>query len=118
MNSITPIFRIFEEAKAREFYIDWLSFKIDFEHRFEENTPIYIGISKGDICIHLSEHHGDGTPASKVLVLYNEVEKFCQELEDKKYKYYRPSIETTFWESMCMEVCDPFGNKLLFYKKV
>jgi catechol 2,3-dioxygenase-like lactoylglutathione lyase family enzyme len=30
-----PILRIFDEAKARAFYVDWLGFKVDWEHRFE-----------------------------------------------------------------------------------
>ena len=28
-----PILRIFDEAKAREFYVGFLGFKIDWEHR-------------------------------------------------------------------------------------
>ena len=34
-----PIFRIFDEQKAMEFYIDFLGFALDWEHRFEENFP-------------------------------------------------------------------------------
>ena len=47
-HSTVPVLRIFDEAKARGFYIDWLGFKIDFEHRFEEISPIYMGIYTGD----------------------------------------------------------------------
>lgn len=52
--AIVPILRIFDEAKAREFYLDWLGFKQEFEPRFEPDTPIYMGIALGDILIHLS----------------------------------------------------------------
>jgi hypothetical protein len=38
-HSVVPILRSFDEAKAREFYIDWLCFKVDFAHRFEPGTP-------------------------------------------------------------------------------
>ena len=51
-------------AKAKEFYMDWPDLKIEFEHKFEENTPYYIGIKRDNIEIHLSEHHGDATPGS------------------------------------------------------
>ena len=34
-----PILRIFDVSKAKEFYIDWLGFKINFEH-----PPITIGV--------------------------------------------------------------------------
>lgn len=30
-----PVLRIFDEAKAREFYLDWLGCTLDFKHRFE-----------------------------------------------------------------------------------
>ncbi|MEC9103397.1 MAG: glyoxalase superfamily protein, partial [Pseudomonadota bacterium] len=29
-----PIFRSFDESTARAFYLDWLGFKVQFEHRF------------------------------------------------------------------------------------
>jgi Glyoxalase superfamily protein len=32
-----PILRIFDVGKAREFYIDFLGFQIDWEHRFNED---------------------------------------------------------------------------------
>jgi catechol 2,3-dioxygenase-like lactoylglutathione lyase family enzyme len=32
---ITPILRIFDDAKAREFYVGYLGFEVDWEHRFE-----------------------------------------------------------------------------------
>ena len=35
-----PILRIFDVTRAKEFYIDWLRFKIDFEHQFEETHHI------------------------------------------------------------------------------
>ena len=58
------IFRIFSLDKAREFYLDFLGFKVDWEHRFEPDAPVYMQISRDGLVIHLSEHHGDGTPGS------------------------------------------------------
>lgn len=46
MTRPVPIFRIFDEAKAREFYIDYLGFTIDFEHRFEDDSPLYMGVAR------------------------------------------------------------------------
>ncbi|HET9746351.1 MAG TPA: glyoxalase superfamily protein [Chitinophagaceae bacterium] len=114
-----PILRIFDVAKAKEFYIDWLGFKIDFEHQFEENTPYYIGISRDDVQLHLSEHHGDATPGSKVFIICNDIKKFHEELQSRPYKYYRPALVETFYGSWEIAVQDPFGNRLSFneYKK-
>jgi len=42
----TPILRIFDETKAKEFYVDFLGFKVDWEHRFEELTAIYANLKR------------------------------------------------------------------------
>jgi len=38
----TPILRIFD--KAKEFYVDFLGFKVDWEHRFEDDLPLWESI--------------------------------------------------------------------------
>jgi len=110
----TPIFRIFDEAKAKEFYIDFLGFKVDWEHRFEENLPLYMQISKDGCVIHLSEHHGDCSPGAAIRIETNELEAFQRQLLAKQYKYARPGIQDMPWGSKDMSVSDPFGNRLTF----
>ena len=106
----TPIFRIFDEAKAKEFYVGFLGFKVDWEHRFEEHAPLYMQISKDACIIHLSEHHGDGSPGAAVRIETDELESFHKQLLDKHYKYGRPGIEAMPWGSKDMTIRDPFGN--------
>jgi catechol 2,3-dioxygenase-like lactoylglutathione lyase family enzyme len=113
-----PILRIFDVAKAKEFYIDWLGFKIEFEHQFEVNTPFYIGISRDNIQIHLSEHHGDATPGSKVFIVCDEIQKIHEELQSRPYKYYRPGLGETFYGTLELAVQDPFGNRLSFNESI
>ena len=48
--------------KAREFYIEFLGFAVDWEHRFEGVAPVYMQVSRGNLVLHLSEHHGDACP--------------------------------------------------------
>jgi hypothetical protein len=38
-NSVIAILRIFDIAKADEFSLDVLGFKVDRDHRFDENAP-------------------------------------------------------------------------------
>ena len=109
-----PIFRIFDEGKAREFYIGWLGFTIEWEHRFEASMPLYMCIKKDDIQIHLSEHYGDATPGSKVFIICNDIKNYYAELQSRPYNYYRPGLEKTFYGALCIEVHDPFGNRLSF----
>lgn len=44
----TPILRIFDEEKAREFYVNFLGFRVDWEHRFEEGLPLHANL-KGSL---------------------------------------------------------------------
>ena len=44
---VVPTFRIFSLEKAREFYLDFLGFKIDWEHRFDPTAPVYMQVSRG-----------------------------------------------------------------------
>lgn len=113
-NKVIPVLRIFDVAKAREFYVDWLGFSIDWEHRFEAHFPLYMQISLGDIVLHLTEHYGDCTPGAKVFIQTRNVEALHQELLAKNYKYYKPAVEIAPWNARTMELVDPFGNKLLF----
>jgi len=110
----TPILRFFDEQKAREFYVEFLGFKVDWKHRFEEGTPLYMQISKGQCVIHLSEHHGDCSPGAAMRIETSDLESFHQELADKQYKYARPGIVKMPWGSSDMSIHDPFGNRLTF----
>lgn len=67
--SVVPILRIFDVAKADEFYQGFLGFKVDWDHRFDDNAPLYRQVSRGDLVLHLSEHHGDGSPGARLRVM-------------------------------------------------
>jgi catechol 2,3-dioxygenase-like lactoylglutathione lyase family enzyme len=109
-----PVLRIFDVQKAREFYVEFLGFHVDWEHRFAANAPLYMQISRGACRLHLSEHHGDGCPGATVFVRVTGLEPFQHELAATDYAYMRPSIEMAPWNAKLMEVIDPFGNRLRF----
>ncbi|WP_101759024.1 glyoxalase superfamily protein [Oceanicoccus sp. KOV_DT_Chl] len=108
-----PIFRSFDEKKAKEFYIEFLEFKLDWEHRFEAGLPLYMQISKGGCVIHVTEHHGDSSPGSSIRVEIDELDAFHQHLYNKQYEYSRPEIKEQPW-GRDMSIADPFGNKVIF----
>jgi catechol 2,3-dioxygenase-like lactoylglutathione lyase family enzyme len=109
-----PILRIFDVPKAQAFYLDYLGFHADWEHRFEPALPLYMQISRGACVLHLSEHHGDATPGSTVFLRVRGLEAFHAELARKDYRYQRPGIATAPWNARLMELTDPFGNRLRF----
>jgi uncharacterized glyoxalase superfamily protein PhnB len=109
-----PILRIFAVEKAMEFYVDFLGFKVDWEHRFGDNFPLYAQVSRGSLRLHLSEHHGDASPGSTVFVWMRGIAAYHAELLGKHYRYNRPGLEDAPWDAKAMEVSDPFGNRIRF----
>ena len=109
-----PILRSFDEAKAREFYLDFLGFSVDFEHRFTPDLPLYMGVSRAGLTLHISEHYGDALPGGAVFIETTGLHDFHAELIAKEYKFLRPGIGDAPWNAWCMNLIDPFGNKLRF----
>ena len=109
-----PILRIFSEEKAREYYVGFLGFTVDWEHRFADDAPLYMQVSRGRLVLHLSEHHGDACPGGTVFVRLTGVEEYHRELIAKDYRYNRPGLEHAAWNARLMEVIDPFGNRIRF----
>ena len=118
MGPVVPILRILDVAKAWEFYRDLLGFNVDWEHRFAPELPLYMQISRAGAILHLSEHHGDGTPGSHVRIETNELTAYNASLLAKRYGYARPGIKTQEWGEQSMTVADPFGNRLTFYQRI
>ncbi len=110
-NAVVPILRVFDVDKARQFYVDYLGFSIDWEHRFTDAAPLYMQVSRGGLVLHLSEHHGDGTPGSVVYVETHGVRTYHAELQKKEYQYLSPGVEVDEIGT-CMTLLDPFGNTL------
>ena len=111
---VVPRLRIFDVAKAREFYLGYLGMSVVFEHRFGEDFPLFMGVSRDGLVLHLSEHHGDGSPGTAFRIVIAGLDDLHRELAAKSYRYAHPSIETTEWGSRDMTVIDPFGNRLTF----
>jgi len=113
-----PVLRMFDVVKTREFYIDYLGFSVDFEHRFHDDAPLFMGMSRDGLTFFLSEHHGDGSPGSHVVVQMRGVDDLHRELAAKKYRYMNPGIQTQEWGTRDLCVVDPCGNKIIFSEPV
>lgn len=118
LNGIVPILRMFDVAKTKQFYLDYLEFKLDWEHQFEDDMPLYMQISKDHIQLHLSEHHGDCSPGAAVRIEVAGIEDFHSSLASKKYRYARPGLESTSWGSKECTITDPSGNRIIFFGKI
>jgi uncharacterized glyoxalase superfamily protein PhnB len=112
----TPILRIFDEPKARAFYVDFLGFQVEWEHRYEPGMPLYLQVSRQDCRLHLSEHHGDATPGSGLRIEVQDLDALHAELTARNFKYARPGIQQQPW-GRDMAITDPFGNRLIFSER-
>jgi uncharacterized glyoxalase superfamily protein PhnB len=118
VKQVVPILRIFDFAKAHEFYLDYLGFQLDWEHRFATNMPLYLQVSKGMCVLHLSEHYGDCSPGAAVRIEVVDLDSWYQVLAGKNYAYLKPSIEVMPWQSRELSLTDPFGNRLTFHESI
>jgi catechol 2,3-dioxygenase-like lactoylglutathione lyase family enzyme len=115
LGAVIPVLRMFDVDKARQFYVDFLGFQVDWEHRFEDGLPLYMQVSREGCVLHLSEHFGDGSPGASIRIAIEGLDAYCSELNAKRYRYARPGIETQPWGRE-MKVGDPSGNRLIFYE--
>jgi len=88
-----PILRSFDEAATKAFYVDFLGFDIEHEHRF------------------------DATPGGSARIDVDDVHAYCNQLNSKCYKYARPGVISQPWGYDDMTIADPSGNRLIFCTK-
>jgi uncharacterized glyoxalase superfamily protein PhnB len=119
LSQIIPVLRSFDEARTRDFYLNFLGFEHVFEHRFEDWAPLYMGVRHGDCVIHLSEHYGDGTPGTTLRILVDDVAAYAAELRAKKHGNSRPGEpHETPWGTREIGIKDPSSNTLIFYSRI
>lgn len=114
LQAAIPLFRIFDYELATAFYVDWLGFRIDWEHRFSSTAPRYLQISRDATVLHLTEHYGDCSPGAKVLIHIDDVEDLHRELSTRPNANMNPSVEDAPWQARILQVTDPFGNRICF----
>lgn len=109
-----PILRTFPGGEARRFYVDFLGFAVDWDHRFGDAMPLYQQISRDGCVLHLSEHHGDATPGSAVRIQITDVRRLQRELVENTVYPLRIGLDSEPWGEDLV-VPDPFGNRIIFH---
>ena len=102
------------EATVR-FYVDYLGCRLDWQEG-SGDRPVYMEVSRGPLKLHLSSHHGDGTPGTAVLVVVDDVRRLQAELHAKGYPYLNPGIEE-HGAGVEMVLLDPASNQLRFFQR-
>jgi catechol 2,3-dioxygenase-like lactoylglutathione lyase family enzyme len=109
-----PVLRVMSAEVALGFYRDYLGFTLDWKHRFEAGFPLYVQVSRGQTVLHLSEHHGDGSPHGVVWIAVADVQALHTELHSHPTAPLRPGVNLEYPGGPTLEVIDPYGNALRF----
>ncbi|MFI5571553.1 glyoxalase superfamily protein [Streptomyces sp. NPDC051740] len=109
-----PVLRVTSVSQVLPFYLGYLGFTLDWEHRFEPGLPLYVQVSRSAAVLHLSEHHGDGSPHGVAWFPVRDVSALHKELLTRPNAPVRPGIDPDAPGGPTMQVIDPNGNILRF----
>ena len=107
-----PILGGLDEARSRAFYCDFLGFEVDFEFRFEPDQPLYLGLERGPVHLHV-DHHGNVPGGSWTFVWLSGIDAYRETLLTRRGGFAVPEIVDQPWGRE-MKVTDPLGNILRF----
>lgn len=102
MNNINfkgiPTHRILDYDQAIDFYVHFLGLKINWEHRFGEDEPVYMQVSRNNLTLHLSENARFQT-GTIPFVETKGIKDFHKELTDRNTKNSVPAVEEIKWNT-------------------
>ena len=113
---VVPILRMFDVAATKRFYLEYLGCTLDWESG-EGDRPVYLQVSRGELVLHLSSHHDDGTPGSAVLIETRAVDALHAELGAKGYPFLNPGVGPGPGGGREMQLIDPASNRLRFFER-
>jgi predicted enzyme related to lactoylglutathione lyase len=113
---VIPVLRVFDHVLAKDFYCDLLGFDWCWQHQFEPDLPVYAQVERDGSVLHLSEHHGDATPGSAVMIVVPDLRTYQEHLLARRHRNTRPGLAENPW-GLTMTIADPFGNNLTFWQR-
>jgi catechol 2,3-dioxygenase-like lactoylglutathione lyase family enzyme len=111
---VIPVLRMFDVELTTRFYCDYLGCTLDWREG-EADGPVFMHVSRGDLHLNLSSHHGDGTPGAVVLVVVDDAEALERELHAKDYPFMNPGLEPR-GIGRELTVLDPASNQIRFFE--
>jgi hypothetical protein len=103
VRSATPILYA-DDATASAAWFGSLGFEIEFTHRFDDHSPLFVGLVSGDARIMLSEHRGDAPRHGLVYVRVDDLEEAAAALG--------VPAEVQEWGIREAHAVDPGGNRV------
>ena len=106
---------MYDLKRTLDFYVGYLGCVVDWQDGDGE-APTYLQVSRGDLVLHLSNHHDDGTPGTAVLVETRGVTELHAELHATAYPHMLPGLEA-HPRGVEVTVIDPSSNRLRFFER-
>ena len=99
---LVPILHV-EDAQETARWYARLGFKIEGEHRFAPELPLYLFLRRGSEGLHLSEHKGDARPGTLMYFYVHDVDSIARE--------FGVEVLDQPWARE-VQLSDPDGNRL------
>ena len=123
VHSSIPVLRMLDETAAKCFYVDFLGYEIDWEHRFRDDpaSPLYMQVHLGESVLHLNGHAEEQSPKCEVRVPVKGLAEYCEHLKVRLKGLHaggeEPEIVDPRYEGRGTDVniIDPSGNTLVFW---
>lgn len=117
IREVHPVLRAYDVPASLAFFVDYLGFTVDWQDG-ETPGPVYLQLSRGPLRLHVSTHHGDGTPGTVLVIEVSGVKEWIDELHRKRYPFFNPGLEEGPGENMLStELIDPAGNMIRFFER-
>ncbi len=108
-----PLLRMIDWTATRRHYVELLDATVNTISDDGDHTPRYVTLTlPGGARLHLSEHHGDGTPGASVLVAVADLDAHLASLTSTGHGTPLAIADTDRGRSITVH--DPAGNRLVF----
>lgn len=88
--AVVPILRLFDDLGTRAFDVDFLGFRVAWEHRVAPTAPLYRCVSGAGATLHFSQNHGDCCAGAPVRIDHDDAPAFQTLLAAKPDPFARP----------------------------
>ncbi len=108
---VYPTLRILDARQARDFYVERLGFRIDWQWRREAEHSVFMQVSRDGLALYLSERGGDCETGGLVHLYVPDIEALYGELRERGVEVEEEPRDQP-WGNREMRIRDPFGNRL------
>src|SRR3954454_16147861 len=89
---VVPVLRMSDVGATKRFYCDYLGCSVDWQEGAGVR-PVYLQVSRGELVLPLSSHHGGGPPGTAAVTYTDALADPHHELHETDYPFLAQGIE-------------------------